>query len=161
MVGWRLASTLVVEVRRALAAGEPFIYAYYDGIDRIAHEFGLDEHYEAELMAADRLVTDLITVLPPGAALVVTGERYNDALLASQEWAAESGAMPVHAYDQVETLLGQGSVGLEFEEQAPHLDTLLVACGGGGLIGGMAAWYEGRTRIVGVEPTGAPTLWSG
>jgi threonine dehydratase len=94
-----------------------------------------------------------------GAALVVTGERYNDALLASQQWAAESGAMPVHAYDQVETLLGQGSVGLEFEEQAPHLDTLLVACGGGGLIGGMAAWCEGRLRIVGVEPTGAPTLY--
>jgi len=94
-----------------------------------------------------------------GAALVVIGERYNDALLASQQWAAESGAMPVHAYDQVETLLGQGSVGLEFEEQAPHLDTLLVACGGGGLIGGMAAWCQGRTRIVGVEPTGAPTLY--
>jgi threonine dehydratase len=94
-----------------------------------------------------------------GASLVVTGERYNDALLASQEWAADSGAMPVHAYDQVETLLGQGSVGLEFEEQAPHLDTLLVACGGGGLIGGMAAWYEGRARIVGVEPSGAPTLY--
>src|SRR5437660_1058948 len=94
-----------------------------------------------------------------GAVLVVTGERYNDALLASERWAAESGAMPVHAYDQAETLLGQGSVGLEFEEQAPHLDTLLVACGGGGLIGGIAAWYEGRVRIVGVEPMGAPTLY--
>jgi threonine dehydratase len=94
-----------------------------------------------------------------GASLVVTGERYNDALLASQKWAAESGAMEVHAYDQTETLLGQGSVGLEFEEQAPKLDTLLVACGGGGLIGGIAAWYEGRVRIVGVEPCGAPTLY--
>jgi threonine dehydratase len=94
-----------------------------------------------------------------GADLVVTGERYNDALLASQEWAAESGALAVHAYEQYETLLGQGSVGLEFEQQEPRLDTLLVACGGGGLIGGIAGWYEGRVRIVGVEPTGAPTLY--
>src|SRR5215471_2966434 len=91
--------------------------------------------------------------------LVVTGERYNDALLASEQWAARSGAMPVHAYDQPETLLGQGSVGLEFEQQSPQIDTLLVACGGGGLIGGIAAWYEGRVRIIGVEPTGAPTLY--
>ena len=93
------------------------------------------------------------------AHLVVTGQRYNDALLASQAWAAESGALPVHAYEQYETLLGQGSVGLEFEEQDPAIDTLLVACGGGGLIGGIAAWYRGRIRIVGVEPTLAPTLY--
>src|SRR5207253_1988668 len=66
--------------------------------------------------------------------------------------------MPVHAYDQVETLLGQGTVGLELEQQAPRLDTLLVAVGGGGLIGGLAAWYRGRTRIVGVEQELAPTL---
>jgi threonine dehydratase len=94
-----------------------------------------------------------------GADLVIGGERYNDALLASQEWAAESAALQVHAYEQHETLLGQGSVGLEFEQQAPGLDTLLVACGGGGLIGGIAGWFEGRVRIIGVEPTGAPTLY--
>src|SRR5450432_1648122 len=94
-----------------------------------------------------------------GAELVVGGERYNDALMASEEWAARSGAMPVHAYDQMETLWGAGSVGLEFEEQAPGTDTLLVACGGGGLIGGMAGWYEGRVKIVGVEPEKAPTLY--
>src|ERR1035437_3885901 len=94
-----------------------------------------------------------------GAELVVGGERYNDALLASVEWAAQSGAMPVHAYDQMETLWGAGSVGLEFEEQAPGIDTLLVACGGGGLIGGIAGWYQGRVRIVGVEPEQAPTLY--
>lgn len=93
-----------------------------------------------------------------GANLVITGERYADSLAASQLWQAESGAMPVHAYDQPETLLGQGSVGLEFEQQAPHLDTLLVAVGGGGLIGGIAAWYAGRVKIVGVEPEAAPTL---
>jgi threonine dehydratase len=93
-----------------------------------------------------------------GAELVVQGERYADALAASEEWVAQSGALPVHAYDQVETLLGQGSVGLEFEQQALALDTLLVAVGGGGLIGGVAAWYSGATRVIGVEPEAAPTL---
>jgi threonine dehydratase len=93
-----------------------------------------------------------------GAKLVVTGERYNDALAASQEFAERSGAMTVHAYEQVETLLGQGTVGLEFEEQEPALDTLLIAVGGGGLIGGIAAWYAGRVKIIAVEPEAAPTL---
>ncbi len=95
-----------------------------------------------------------------GAELVITGDRYADALEASEQWVAESGAMPVHAYDQPETLLGQGTAGLEFEEQAPGLDTLLVAVGGGGLIGGVAAWYAGRVKIIGVEPEAAPTLWN-
>lgn len=93
-----------------------------------------------------------------GADLQVAGERYADALAASESWVAKSGALAVHAFDQRETLLGQGSVGLEFEEQADHLDTLLVAVGGGGLIGGIAAWYRGRVKIVGVEPEAAPTL---
>ena len=66
----------------------------------------------------------------------------------------------MHAYDQPETLLGQGTVGLEFEAQSPDLDTLLVAVGGGGLIGGIAAWYAGRVKIIGVEPQAAPTLWN-
>jgi len=92
-----------------------------------------------------------------GAELVIEGERYADALAASEKWAAESGAMQVHAYDQEGALLGQGTVGLELEEQAP-LDSLLVAVGGGGLIGGIAAWYAGKVRIIGVEPALAPTL---
>ena len=95
-----------------------------------------------------------------GAELVVTGERYADALAASQQWAEQSGALSIHAYDQPETLLGQGTVGLELEQQCPQLDVLLVAVGGGGLIGGIAAWYGGRTRIIGVEPAAAPTLYS-
>lgn len=94
------------------------------------------------------------------AELVVTGNSYADALAASQFWIAETGAMPIHAYDQIETMMGQGSVGIEFEEQAPDLDTLLVAVGGGGLIGGVAAWYSGKIKIVGVEPEAAPTLWN-
>ena len=93
-----------------------------------------------------------------GAELVVVGERYADALAASEAWAAESGALQVHAFDQPGALLGQGTVGLELSEQAPALDTLLVAVGGGGLIGGIAAWYEGKVRLVGVEPEAAPTL---
>ena len=93
-----------------------------------------------------------------GANLVVTGDRYADALAESQKWAAQSGAMQIHAYDQDGALLGQGTVGMEFEQQAPDLDTLLVAVGGGGLIGGIAAWYAGKVRIIGVEPVLAPTL---
>ena len=93
-----------------------------------------------------------------GAELVVTGDRYADALAASVQWVSQSGALPVHAYEQVETLLGQGTVGLEFEEQDASLDAVLVAVCGGGLIGGIAAWYGGRTKVIGVEPELAPTL---
>ena len=93
-----------------------------------------------------------------GSDLVVGGERYADALAASEAWAAETGALNIHAFDQIETLLGQGTIGLELDRQAPELDTLLVAVGGGGLIGGIAAWYAGRIRVVGVEPELAPTL---
>jgi threonine dehydratase len=98
-----------------------------------------------------------------GAELVVTGDRYADALAAAQAWVEASGAMSVHAFDQRETLLGQGTVGLELTVQADSpddggLDTVLVPVGGGGLIGGIAAWFAGSTRVIGVEPDGAPTL---
>jgi threonine dehydratase len=93
------------------------------------------------------------------ADICITGERYADALAASEEWARNTGALSIHAYDQIETLLGQGTVALEMEQQAPALDTVLVAVGGGGLIGGMAAWYCNRVRVIGVEPFAAPTLY--
>ena len=93
-----------------------------------------------------------------GADLAVGGELYADALAASETWRASSGAMMVHAFDQVETLLGQGTIGLELEQQIPDLDTLLVAVGGGGQIGGIAAWFRGNVRLIGVEPEAAPTL---
>jgi threonine dehydratase len=93
-----------------------------------------------------------------GAELAVEGERYADALAASETWQRASGALAIHAFDQEETLLGQGTLGAELERQAPSLDTLLVAVGGGGLIGGIAAWYGGGIRVVGVEPAAAPTL---
>jgi threonine dehydratase len=93
------------------------------------------------------------------ANLVVAGERYADALAASDRFQEQSGALSVHAFDQPETLLGQGTVGCEIDADLPEIDTLLVAVGGGGLIGGVAAWFRGRVRIVAVEPEGAPTLW--
>ena len=93
-----------------------------------------------------------------GADLAIVGDRYADALAASEAWVAETGALPVHAFDQLETLLGQGTLGLELARQAPALDTVLMAVGGGGLIGGVAAWYAGDARVVGVEPELAPTL---
>jgi len=93
-----------------------------------------------------------------GANLVIAGSLYADALAASEAHVARTGAMPVHAYDQAETLMGQGSVGMELEQDAPDIDTLLVAVGGGGLIGGIAAWFERRVKIVAVEPELSPTL---
>ena len=93
-----------------------------------------------------------------GAELVVGGDRYADALAASEAWSAQSGALPVHAFDQRETLLGQGTIGLELESQLADLDTLLVGVGGGGLIGGIAAWYQRSISVVGVEPEASPTL---
>jgi threonine dehydratase len=93
-----------------------------------------------------------------GADLVIEGDGYADALAASEAWAQRSGAMPVHAFDQDETMLGQGTIGIELDEQAASFDTLLVAVGGGGLIGGLAAWYAGRIKVIGVEPFAAPTL---
>ena len=94
-----------------------------------------------------------------GATLTVIGDRYVDALAASQVWAEQSGARQVHAFDQVETILGQATLGLELSRQAPEVDTVLAAVGGGGHIAGIAAWYRGDVRVVGVEPRLAPTLF--
>jgi threonine dehydratase len=93
-----------------------------------------------------------------GADLVVGGERYADALAESQRWVEKTGALAVHAFDQEETLLGQGTLGLELDAQVPDLDSLLVAVGGGGHVGGIAAWFRGRVKVIGVEPEAAPTL---
>jgi threonine dehydratase len=93
-----------------------------------------------------------------GAELVIVGERYAEALAASEAWAASSGALQVHAFDQDETMMGAGTLGLELEDQVGLPDAVLVAVGGGGLIGGVAAWFAGRTRVIGVEPELAPTL---
>ncbi len=93
-----------------------------------------------------------------GADVRVGGARYADALDGCDAFIATSGALSVHAYDAAETICGQGSVGLEWEEDAPDLDTALVAVGGGGLISGISAWYARRVKVVGVEPEGSRCL---
>src|SRR5215207_2469948 len=93
-----------------------------------------------------------------GADLTIEGDRYADALAASEAWAQQTGALPVPAFDQNETIMGQGTLGLELAGQAPDIDALLVSVGGGGLIAGLAAWYTGRIKVIGVEPLASPTL---
>jgi len=102
--------------------------------------------------------TKLDRIRRSGAELVITGDRYADSLEASEAWTTQSGALPIHAYEGDETLLGQGTLGMELEEQAPQLDSVLVAVGGGGLIGGVASWYQNRVKVISVEPIEAPTL---
>jgi hypothetical protein len=100
--GWRVPSSLAVEVQAALAAGEPFVYAYYDGIDKVAHEWGLEVHYDAELAFVDRMVADLCERLPQGAALVVTSDHGQVGVgEAVQE-------LPAEVMEGVELLSGEG-----------------------------------------------------
>jgi threonine dehydratase len=93
-----------------------------------------------------------------GAAITITGNSYSEALAASKERALETSAVAIHAYDDARVLAGQGTLGMEIEEQVRGLDSVLIAVGGGGLIGGVAAWYQDRVRVIGVEPEQAPTL---
>ena len=90
--------------------------------------------------------------------MTLIGNGYADALAASKERAAQTGALSIHAYDDPNVLAGQGTLGMELEAQLGELDTILIAVGGGGLIGGVAAWYQGRVRLIGVEPELAPSL---
>lgn len=73
--GYRVPSTMVTEIARLTRGGEPFVYAYYDGIDKVSHEYGLREHYDAELAFVDRLVGDVLSVLPRDAVLVITADH--------------------------------------------------------------------------------------
>ena len=93
-----------------------------------------------------------------GANVNIVGATYAEALGASETRVRESGALVVHAYDQPEAVAGQGTTARELEAQEGVFDTLVVAVGGGGFIGGIAAWHQGRTRIVAVEPKNCPTL---
>ncbi len=93
-----------------------------------------------------------------GAEVTVKGKHYAEALELCRQYEADKGAVSFHAYDAEATLRGQGTLGKELEEQAPDLDTLLVAVGGGGLIGGVAAWFDGRMTVIAVEPQSCPTL---
>ena len=93
-----------------------------------------------------------------GADLVIGGDSYADALEAADDYVRSSGALSVHAFDQRETILGQGTLGLEFQQQAPQLDSVIASVGGGGLISGVAAWFQDSVAVVGVEPERSPTL---
>lgn len=93
-----------------------------------------------------------------GADLTVVPGAYSNALDAAQAFEAETGAMQIHAYDAPATLAGQGTVMREWEDQGLTADTILIAVGGGGLIGGALAWLSGRRKIVAVEPETACTL---
>jgi len=93
-----------------------------------------------------------------GAAVVQGGETYAGALAASRIRQAETGALEVHAFDHHDVLSGQGTVGRELEHDSPELTHILVAAGGGGLIGGIAAWYAGSVSVTSVEPEGCPSL---
>lgn len=94
-----------------------------------------------------------------GADVTQVGTRYAQALEASEAAAQQPGAMAIHAYDGAPTVTGQGTLGLELEQQS-RSDTVLVAVGGGGLIGGVASWFGTRRKIVAVEPHGCPTMHS-
>lgn len=120
-----------------------------------AHRLGVPARIFVPTISAPAKVARIRSA---GANLVVSGDRYADALEAATTWQAQTGALGVHAFDQRETLLGQGTLGLELFEQVPDLDTVLVPVGGGGLIGGVAAYFSGAVRVVGVEPRLAPTL---
>lgn len=92
------------------------------------------------------------------ANVTIIGANYAEALVASMNRAAETGALVVHAYDQPEVVAGQGTLGRELSQQAGQLDTILVAVGGGGLIAGIASWFTDKVRVIGVEPQNAPSL---
>jgi threonine dehydratase len=119
----------------------------------------------AELGVKARIFVPMLT--PPakldlirsyGAEVVQAGDKYSAAFERCRDYAAQSGAMLIHAYDSPQTIAGQGTLALELEAQVPDLDTVLVAVGGGGLIAGVAAWYSSGLRIVGIEPETCPTL---
>jgi threonine dehydratase len=94
-----------------------------------------------------------------GAEVVVVGQLYPDALAACLARQAETGALLTHAYDQPEVVAGAGTLGREIEAQGGLPDAVLVSVGGGGLIGGLAGWFEQRARVIALEPEGAPTLF--
>jgi threonine dehydratase len=97
-----------------------------------------------------------------GAEIRVIGASYAEALAAAQARQQETGALSIHAYDEAAVLAGQGTLAQELQEQVPDLDTVLVAVGGGGLIGGITAWYRDShprdVTVIGVEPAACPSL---
>lgn len=115
--------------------------------------------YRAEIFVPEHCPSVKVARLRQyGAQVTMIGDAYAEALQASEAHAADTGAFVIHAYDQVEVVSGQGTLAREFAQQVPDLDTILVAVGGGGLIGGIAAWSQGTVRVIGIEPERTPTL---
>ena len=120
-----------------------------------AHSLGVSAEIFVPTITAQAKVDRIASY---GARVIQGGATYQDALDACRIRQAETGALDIHAYDHPHVLEGQGTVGVELEQDAPDLTHILVATGGGGLIGGIAAWYSGRAKIISVEPEGCPTL---
>lgn len=148
-------------VLSALAAGErPARLVAASGgnhglaVAHVGHALGIPT--EIYVPASAPLIK-VAAIRAKGAVVRQIGDGYADALAASAERAAETGSLALHAYDAALTVAGQGTLALELVEQA-EVDTVLVAVGGGGLIGGIAAWCTGRQRVIAVEPVTCPTL---
>jgi threonine dehydratase len=121
----------------------------------VAHQLGLTaEVFVAEVTPA--LKRERIAAF--GAQVVIGGRQYPDALDTSHERAAVTGALEIHAYDHELTVAGQGTMAIELQEQVPDLDTVIISVGGGGFAAGVAAWFEGRAKVVCVEPQGSRAL---
>lgn len=174
----RLLSAREAQEAQAPAGAEAVARSHAPAVTRVVAASG-GNHGIAVAMAAQRLglIADIFVPQATPAAKLARleacgarvhrgGRHYTEAYAASQAWAEQTGALTSHAFDQLETVAGQGTVAVEWQAQAPELDTVLVAVGGGGLIGGIAAWYGARAaagarpvRVIGVETEGCPTLY--
>ena len=147
---------------RILAAdvGQSGVIAASGGNFGLAVAFAAHElEHRAEIFVPEtspKVKIDRIRAL--GAEVIVVPGYYADAAAACEERALETAALFMHPYDQFEVVAGQGTIGMELSEQCPGADTIMVAVGGGGLVGGVAAWYANEARVVGVEPATSPTM---
>jgi len=141
----KILSSDVPETGVIAASGGNFGQAVAFAAHRLGHRAEVFVPSKSPKVKADR-------IRALGADVTVVDGWYDEALEASHVRAAETGALVMHAYDQPEVVAGQGTIGIELAEQVPDADTVMVAIGGGGLTGGVAGWYEGRTRVIGVEP---------
>ena len=149
----KLLSSEVPDVGVIAASGGNFGLAVAYAARTLGHRAEIFVPSNSPKVKAERIRT-------LGAEVTVVDGYYDEALAASRGRAEESGALVMHAYDQPEIIAGQGTVGAELAEQVPDVDAALVAIGGGGLIGGIGAWYEGRTRVIGVEPETSTSMSS-
>jgi hypothetical protein len=146
LVGWSVPSSLVVGVRKLLAAGEPFLYVYYDGLDKVAHEHGLGDYFEQELVSVDRLVGDLVDALPPGAALVITSDH------GQVEVGGEVRMLAPALFDDVELLSGEGRFRWLHCRSGARDDVVATARE----LHGSEAWVWTRDEMVGAGWFGGP-----